>query len=100
MFVSFHGDGSTPFYCSECGAVSQRPDLPCVCGGVATDPAATAGDSLDCRHRGDLLGLERCQTCAGNVKIKIFACALHARCSIGQGIDGVANCAACVDRSA
>jgi hypothetical protein len=32
-----------------------------------------------------------CSTCAGNVQIKVYACAAHGRCTLGQRLPGIAG---------
>lgn len=54
----------------------------------------------DCRHRGEELGTENCPTCRGNIRIKVFACELHERCSLQKALEGTACCARCGDYEA
>ena len=47
--------------------------------------------SADCTHRGDELRMEQCKTCQGNVRVKVFACAVHGECTLAKQV-GVAVC--------
>lgn len=38
-----------------------------------------------------------CPTCAGHVRVKAFACAVHGRCTVGKPLPDVACCAVCRD---
>lgn len=42
---------------------------------------------------------QACESCGGNMQIKIFACAVHGECTLGQPLDGIACCATCADFS-
>jgi hypothetical protein len=51
-----------------------------------------------CQHLGPALGEKIvCGTCAGNVRLKVFGCALHKRCTQLKPVDGAACCAGCLD---
>ena len=39
-----------------------------------------------------------CSSCAGTVKLKIFACAIHGECTPLMKIEGIACCNNCPDR--
>ena len=49
----------------------------------------------DCLHRGDETRLVGCESCGGNVQIKVFACAVRGECTAAQSLDGLACCATC-----
>lgn len=53
--------------------------------------------SGDCRHRGQQLRLQRCSTCRGNVREKVFACSIHGECQPGNKLPGVKSCGGCAD---
>lgn len=55
-------------------------------------PSVTA-----CVHRGEELRRIGCESCSGNVQIKILSCEIHGECTIGKPIDGVKCCAGCPD---
>lgn len=38
-----------------------------------------------------------CTTCGGGVRVKVFACQMHGRATIGKQIEGATNCAGCKD---
>lgn len=50
-----------------------------------------------CHHLGPSLGTEQCQSCQGTVRIKVFACAVHGKCTLAKKLDGIACCAGCGD---
>ncbi len=79
-------------------AIAARQGLPI---GRSPRPEAAARLPLDqllaCIHRGPELRQEPCETCGG-VRIKIFACAVHGECQLGDKIVGVKCCGACEDR--
>ena len=64
------------------------------------EQAGTTGEArprLDCIHRGGELRRELCATCRGTTWVKIFACQLHAECSIEKHLAGVVCCRTCGD---
>ncbi|MBX3435749.1 MAG: hypothetical protein KF847_20720 [Pirellulales bacterium] len=50
-----------------------------------------------CRHLGAELDAVECASCAGRVRIKVFACAQWGRCSIQRRLPDQACCAECPD---
>lgn len=52
-----------------------------------------------CRHLGEPLEPIGCLPCGGGVRIKVFACAIHARCQIGHKLDDVHSCDGCDDQT-
>lgn len=85
--------------CITCGrpvavhpAAKRPPQVLCI---------ATAGESTpeapprQCASLGPELRREQCPSCSGHVQIKVFACATHGECTIGQPIDGLACCSGC-----
>lgn len=50
--------------------------------------------SAACRYRGDTLRTVLCPTCAGTVKVKVFACLLHGECTISKPV-GPPTCQLC-----
>ena len=60
--------------------------------GLFTTAPLTAKQHTDCLHRGDLLETIGCETCAGNVRVKVFACSLHGRCQLSSKLTGVSVC--------
>src|SRR4051794_4345291 len=70
-------------YCRDHPAVEQPEPIP------------------PCMHRGAATGETRvCQSCAGRVEVKLFACALHGACSLIRAVDDAACCVRCPDRRA
>ena len=41
---------------------------------------------MNCEHRGEFLRLHDCKSCAGNVRIKVFGCAIHRECTIEKQV--------------
>lgn len=53
-----------------------------------------------CVHRGEPTGeIVTCPTCTGRVSLKVFACAVHQKCTPGKQVPGVACCQMCPDYS-
>lgn len=77
--------------------IAPREMRPAPAGPIHAQPAK--GNRPDCRHKGDELRRETCQSCAGSWQVKVFACSLHSACSMAKQIDGVACCAMCGDYS-
>jgi hypothetical protein len=54
-----------------------------------------------CRYLGEQTGAAiGCPTCAGSTWIKMFACDVHATCTLATEVDGIACCAHCSDYTA
>lgn len=56
-----------------------------------------------CIHRGGELRQQESATCRGNVRVKVFACALHGECTLEKPLPGggqVRVCSVCPDRRA
>lgn len=52
--------------------------------------------SRPCVHLGDYTGdRETCGTCPGNVRIKLYACAVHGKASLVKKLGDTACCATC-----
>lgn len=52
---------------------------------------------LDCRFRGDVIDLVDCESCAGSVRLKVFACSRFYQATTARVIEGAACCATCDD---
>jgi hypothetical protein len=50
-----------------------------------------------CVHRGAQVDEVLCAGCQGHVRIKIFSCRVHDRCSLSQKLAIVACCISCAD---
>lgn len=61
--------------------------------------ASITPDPTSCAHRGDQIGEEQCETCAGRVMAKVVACSIHGRATrFDKPIPGVKACGMCADR--
>ena len=60
--------------------------------GGATDHEKDAVGLTPCVHLGELLRLEPCKSCGGNVQAKIQECAVHGECSRFLQPVGVKQC--------
>ncbi len=78
----------TPEICKLCG-YWREPPPPSFRPVVLTKPRGP------CVHLGPQTGLRECATCAGRVRVKVFACA-HPR----HGETTLAECASCPDHEA
>jgi len=50
-----------------------------------------------CRHKGEHVDEVLCKSCQGHVRIKIFSCQLHGRCSLSTKVAAFVCCALCTD---
>lgn len=59
-----------------------------------------ADSDSQCVHRGVQLRLQKCPSCRGNVREKVFACDVpaHPECQLGNKLPGVKSCVGCSDR--
>jgi len=57
--------------------------------------AADRSPPIECAHRGERTRLEKCQTCKGNVSVKIHACAIHGECTSDKRFAGIQDCESC-----
>ena len=51
----------------------------------------------DCIHRKNVISERECQTCSGNVRIKVFSCELHNSCTVRKPIEDLPCCITCED---
>lgn len=80
------GDGVTAETCAHC-----------YCRDHADGPAWPVARSA-CAHLGpETGGAVECPTCAGTVRLKLMACAVHGQCTTAKRVEGVACCAGCPD---
>lgn len=76
-----------------------------LCWLAANDPGyqelwGKAEGNGGCQHLGGETGdLQECGSCSGRVRIKLFRCEVHDRCTISKKLDGVACCGGCPDKS-
>ncbi len=47
-----------------------------------------------CRHRGEAVDLVECPSCHGRIRLKVFACAVHGRCTTDTPLSTLACCKA------
>jgi hypothetical protein len=86
--------------CRHCGmrVTPRAPVRPgsirATCQGVLRPLSA----SRACAHRGPELRRVQCDTCAGRVHLKVFACAVHGACALDRSAAGVHSCAGCRDQ--
>jgi hypothetical protein len=84
--------------CLACWRYHNDPRYRALWGGNGATPPAPAGP---CVHLGAPTGeTVQCPSCRGRVELKLFACAVHGRCTQGKAAPGVACCAGCPDRTA
>jgi hypothetical protein len=55
---------------------------------------------ISCRHRGIVREEVDCATCNGSVRIKVFDCPLHERCTVGKRLEDTTCCLTCEDFAA
>lgn len=53
------------------------------------------GERGPCAHLGAEARRVGCDTCQGNVQVKLFACAVLGECTLAKAIDGLACCVTC-----
>ena len=87
--------------CTCCGqrvTLNAPEPIRHACGGLLRQPAAAIGKrTAPCQYRGSEQRTEQCETCQGNVRIKVFGCCKHVACTVAQPMPGLAICAACPD---
>lgn len=101
--------GKLTFQCTKCGTVLKTTKKVMHCCGVRHEypigfldlpqvqpPMVEPRDPVRnaCVHRGQQIDTQQCLSCGGNIQIKIFECALYAKCTLQQPTAG-ACCALC-----
>jgi GTP cyclohydrolase II len=96
-------------HCSGCDAEAPLAELVAMRDGhspqrcvkvTAEQLAALQERPHACPHRGEVLRLETCVGCCGQVRLKVFACRLHGECTLGD-LPTVRRCdAGCPDHRA
>lgn len=85
--------------CVVCILWRKDPSYYAIGTHVPAAPGAPPGQA--CAHRGGPTGeTVLCPSCAGSVRLKMFACAVHGTCTVSRRAVGVACCVECPDRSA
>jgi hypothetical protein len=57
----------------------------------------TANLNPPCIHREEQRGVIHCGSCSGNIRFKMFGCAVHGRCTIAK-VAGFKCCLGCSER--
>lgn len=88
--------------CRPCHLAATRPDYAALWGEpVPSGPAVAPRGSSHCGYRLRPTGaVVDCATCAGSVRLKVFGCALHGKCTLEQQHPEFACCADCPDHTA
>lgn len=90
---------SSPKLYAPLGVTTQHCGS-CYCRNHEVPPGHRDTRHLVCKHLGAANGeLVRCPTCTGEVKLKLFHCAVHGQCTQAKIVDGVASCIQCADRA-
>lgn len=88
----------SPDTCVLCRKYTTDPDFralmnsPEVAAAVGGRKTLRAGK---CRHLGEQAGEVQCGKCGNGVRLKMYACAVHGKCTLGKKLDGVMCCATC-----
>lgn len=61
------------------------------------DRSRVGKEHLPCSHRGDVIETRECKKCRKSIKIKVFECTKHERCSMAQVFEDMPNCKGCRD---
>lgn len=83
------------------GAWRKKPRSPTehwsTCRQIDRKAIKPSGDDrgAPCIHRGEQIDEVPCETCSGNVRLKVFQCAVKGQCTIGRQSPGMACCASC-----
>lgn len=65
--------------------------------GQQTQQTPPPKSRTDCVHLGEVADEILCPTCQGAVRIRVYACGRHEKCTLGKVIDEVTCCVSCVD---
>jgi len=85
------------FICKKCGYLVSNKNLQRECSGVMKVDQSTETRSVVCVHLGKVNKKIKCNSCEGNVRIKLFDCAIHKQCTLSKDIDDIACCKSCGD---
>lgn len=79
-----------PLYC-QCGAkyVSATSEMQLR---ERSNAVETVQQKVFCEHRGEVSRLVQCETCSGNVQIKVYTCSKNGECTVGVRSEGIAIC--------
>ncbi len=84
------GEVLTPEKCEAYRANWRANPLP-----IAADDMVVIVPREPCRHLGEELRRQQCESCGGKVMLKIFACELRGECTTQNPLPGVACCGGC-----
>lgn len=62
-------------------------------------PCRHATNDIACIHRGKKIDLQDCETCYGRVRVFVFSCVVHEKCTISKEISKYQVCTNCNDRA-
>ena len=54
-------------------------------------------NGLECVHIGKTHQMQKCPTCTGDVRIKIFPCSIHSKCQLSSLLEGIQSCSTCME---
>jgi hypothetical protein len=72
--------GVTEADCVQCHGLNRYCNLPPAPHHLRSKPAQSPPQNLDCKYRGAEIDVIPCETCAGNVRVKLFKCELYKFC--------------------
>ncbi len=88
------------FACRSPQVIAPNGVTAALCTGCTYADRPPRDRACPCRHRGPATGQTvACPTCHGTVALKLFACALHAACTIQKPAPATACCATCPDHT-
>lgn len=87
-------DGRFAYVCPSCGKPfrHRRKVDPSEITRACTGPDR---NTIPCIHKGPELRQQKCSTCSGNVRLKVFACALLKECTVEHLLPGIQGCLKC-----
>jgi hypothetical protein len=93
------GEPYAPGFCRPCWLYHNRPDYRRKWDGGA-EPADARPIGPPCTYRLPATGEQvECPACGGGrVKLKVFGCGMHGRCTINRRAEGIQTCAGCPSR--
>lgn len=63
------------------------------CGNPPRVENRSSGEKMECVNLGEYTGeTEHCQSCRGTVLVKVYACSVYGRCTMGKPVNGLACC--------
>ena len=84
------------YRCVTCAVFTNDPPEKgrFVCG---KDGPKSVQTLLKCVNMLAVVRTEKCRTCEGNVKLKVFGCREHGECTTTTKLPGVSTCISCSD---